>query len=624
MATTDMKGSIAHQTSFALRLASHISSPSNADGNAALSPLSLHVVLSFLAAGAGGDTREQLAAILGAAGAGEAEILHALAEHVVQLVLADASGAGGPRVAFANGVFVDASLRLKPVFKEIALGRYKAETYSVDFQTKAAMVAGQVNSWVGKVTSGLIKEILPAGSVDSDTKLVLANALYFKGGWTERFDASQTKDEKFYLLGRSSVKAPFMSSANSQYISSCDNFKVLKLPYQPGGDKRQFSMYILLPEARDGIWSLVTNLTSEPEFLENHIPKGKVPVGHFKLPKFKISFEFEASKLLKGWGLQLPFSAEADLSEMADSPLCVSSIFHKSFVEVNEEGTEAAAASAAVVMCKSLPVEDLLLPVDFVADHPFIFLIREDKVTAGLIKDILPQGSIDNATKLVLGNALYFKGAWHEKFDTFKTKDDIFYLLDGSSVQKPFMPTSKKQYISSTENLKVLKLPYHQGGDKRKFTMFILLPEAHDGLWSLVKRLSTEPEFIENHIASYKVEVGKFKLPKFKISFGFEASNLLQGSGLHLPFSPGADLSEMVDSQVAQNLYISSVHHKSFVEVNEEGTEAAPATATPITLQSQPVIVDFVADHPFLFLIREETNGVVLFVGHVVNPLMSS
>ncbi|KAM0906680.1 hypothetical protein ACQ4PT_016640 [Festuca glaucescens] len=397
MATTDMKRSIAHQTSFALRLASHISSPSNADGNAALSPLSLHVVLSFLAAGAGGDTREQLAAILGAAGAGEAEILHALAEHVVQLVLADESGAGGPRVAFANGVFVDASLLLKPVFKEIALGSVQSNLLidTCGFSTKnqnggevsiaslnefddAAMVAGQVNSWVGKVTSGLIKEILPAGSVDSDTKLVLANALYFKGGWTERFDASQTKDEKFYLLGRSSVKAPFMSSANSQYISSCDNFKVLKLPYQPGGDKRQFSMYILLPEARDGIWSLVTNLTSEPEFLENHIPKGKVPVGHFKLPKFKISFEFEASKLLKGWGLQLPFSAEADLSEMADSPLCVSSIFHKSFVEVDEEGTEAAAASAAVVMCKSLPVEDLLLPVDFVADHPFIFLIRED------------------------------------------------------------------------------------------------------------------------------------------------------------------------------------------------------------------------------------------------------
>lgn len=138
--TTDIRLSIAHQTRFALRLASAISSPSNADaaaGNAAFSPLSLHVALSLIAAGAGGATRDQLAATIGAAGPGDAEAgLHALAELVVQLVLADASGAGGPRVAFADGVFVDASLSLKPSFKEVAVGKYKAETHSVDFQTK--------------------------------------------------------------------------------------------------------------------------------------------------------------------------------------------------------------------------------------------------------------------------------------------------------------------------------------------------------------------------------------------------------------------------------------------------------------------------------------------------------
>ncbi|XP_047088029.1 serpin-ZX-like [Lolium rigidum] len=396
MAATDMNHSVARQTSFGLRLASAIFSASNADGadgNAAFSPLSLHVMLSFITAGAGGDTRDQLASILGFRGPGETDGLHALAEHVVQLTLADASGAGGPRVALANGVFVDASLQLKPLFKEIALAKYKSETHSVDFKTKPAEVAGQVNSWVDKVTSGLIKEILPAGSIDDYTKLVLSNALYFKGAWIERFDASKTKDEKFYLigwnlLGWNSVKAPFMSSTNSQYISSCDNFKVLKLPYQPGGDRRQFSMYILLPEARDGIWSLARKLTSEPEFLEKHIPTGKVPVRYFKLPKFKISFGFEASELLKGLGLQLPFSMEADLSEMVDyssldRSMSVSSVFHKSFVEVNEEGTEAAAASASVVrMCKSLRAKPPT-KVDFVADHPFIFVIRED--TTGVV-----------------------------------------------------------------------------------------------------------------------------------------------------------------------------------------------------------------------------------------------
>ncbi|KAF7047897.1 hypothetical protein CFC21_056751 [Triticum aestivum] len=384
MAATDTRLSVAHQTRFALRLASAISSPSNADGaagNAAFSPLSLHVALSLIAAGAGGATRDQLAATLGAVGQGEAESLHALAQQVVQLVLADASVEGGPRVAFANGVFVDTSTPLKSSFKEVAVGKYKAETHSVDFQTKAGEVACQVNTWVEKITSGLIKEILADGSVDSTSRLVLGNALYFKGAWTEEFDASKTKDGKFHLLDGSSVQAPFMSSTNEQYISSCDNMKVLKLPYRQGGDMRQFSMYILLPEANDGLWNLAEKVSSEPEFLEKHTPTEKVPVRHFKLPKFKISFGFEASSLLKGLGLHLPFSGEADLSEMVDSAeeqnLCVSSVFHKSFVEVNEKGTEAAAATAAVVMLESLPL-DPPMEIDFIADHPFLFMIRED------------------------------------------------------------------------------------------------------------------------------------------------------------------------------------------------------------------------------------------------------
>ncbi|KAK1645806.1 hypothetical protein QYE76_063611 [Lolium multiflorum] len=383
MATTDIRLSIEHQTRFAFRLASAISSTSDSkgpSGNTAFSPLSLHVALSLVAAGAGGATRDQLAATLGAAGPGQADGLHALSEQVVQVVLADASAAGGPRVAFANGVFVDASLQLKPAFKDLAVGKYKAETQSVDFQNKAAEVAGQVNSWVEKITTGLIKEILPSGSVDNTTRLVLGNALYFKGAWNEKFDASKTKDDKFHLLDGSSVQVPFMTTTKKQYLLASDSLKVLKLPYQQGGDKRQFSMYILLPEAQDGLSNLANKLSTEPDFMEKHIPTQKVPVGQFKLPKFKISFGFEASDLLKGLGLQLPFSTEADLSEMVDSPLAkslyVSSVFHKSFVEVNEEGTEAAAATAAVVTLRSLPVEPVKM--DFVADHPFLFVIRED------------------------------------------------------------------------------------------------------------------------------------------------------------------------------------------------------------------------------------------------------
>nr|ACN59483.1 serpin 1 [Triticum aestivum] len=375
---TDVRLSIAHQTRFALRLASTISSnPKSAASNAAFSPVSLHSALSLLAAGAGSATRDQLVATLGT---GEVEGLHALAEQVVQFVLADASSAGGPRVAFANGVFVDASLLLKPSFQELAVCKYKAETQSVDFQTKAAEVTTQVNSWVEKVTSGRIKNILPSGSVDNTTKLVLANALYFKGAWTDQFDSYGTKNDYFYLLDGSSVQTPFMSSMDDdQYISSSDGLKVLKLPYKQGGDNRQFSMYILLPEAPGCLSSLAEKLSAEPDFLERHIPRQRVAIRQFKLPKFKISFGIEASDLLKCLGLQLPFSDEADFSEMVDSPmpqgLRVSSVFHQAFVEVNEQGTEAAASTAIKMVPQQARPPSVM---DFIADHPFLFLLRED------------------------------------------------------------------------------------------------------------------------------------------------------------------------------------------------------------------------------------------------------
>ncbi|KAF3974539.1 hypothetical protein CMV_002147 [Castanea mollissima] len=262
--------------------------------------------------------------------------INSFASQYVAVVFADASPFGGPRLSFAHGVWLDKSLSLKPSFKRVVDTNYKAALKQVDFQTKAAEVTSTVNLWAEKETSGLIKVVLPSGSVDSTTRLIFANALYFKGAWDEKFDASATEESDFHLLNGSSVQVPFMTSKRSR---------------------------LLVP----------LMVSKSLNFLIN-----KVKVGEFRIPKFKISFGFEASKLLKELGLVLPFSGEADLTEMVDSllgqNLYVSSIFHKSFIEVNEEGTEAAAASAAVIVLASLPPPKM----DFVADHPFLFLIRED------------------------------------------------------------------------------------------------------------------------------------------------------------------------------------------------------------------------------------------------------
>lgn len=247
-----------------------------------------------------------------------------------------------------------------------------------------------------------------------------------------------------------------------------------------------------------------------------------------------------------------------------------------------------------------------------------------EKETNGLIKELLPSGSVDSSTRLILANALYFKGAWNEKFEASKTSDFDFYLTDGSSIQVPFMTSKKKQFVSAFDGFKVLTLPYKQGVDKRRFSMYFFLPNERNGLQNLVEKLGSESGFIDRHLPLQEVEVGEFRIPKFKISFGLEASAVLKELGLILPFTSEGDLTEMVDSAHGQNLYVSSIFHKSFIEVNEEGTEAAAASAGVIKLRGLLMDgpIDFVADHPFLFLIREDMTGVVLFIGHVLNPLV--
>lgn len=305
--------------------------------------------------------------------------LNELASQLVTLVFADGSASGGPRLSFVNGVWVDQSLGFKDGFKDVVENVYKAVSNHVDFQTKAVEVATEVNSWAEKQSNGLIKEILPNGAVNNSTRLVFANAVYFKGAWSEKFDPSKTKDSDFHLLDGSKVQVPFMTTKKKQFVREYDGYKVLGLPYLQGEDKRRFTMYVFLPDAKDGLKSLIEKIGSQSEFFDRHVPRSKVEIGQFLIPKFKISFGFEASDMLKDLGVKLPFDGGEGLTEMVDSSvgqsLYVSSIHHKSFVEVNEEGTEAAAATAAVVMLRSIRTDD---KVDFVADHPFLFVIRED------------------------------------------------------------------------------------------------------------------------------------------------------------------------------------------------------------------------------------------------------
>ena len=232
-----------------------------------------------------------------------------------------------------------------------------------------------MNSWVEEATKGLISGPLSYESVNCDTAIIFANALYFKGLWDQKFDASRTQTRDFHLLNGQIVQVPFMTTnTRFHHYRSFAGFKVLKLPYQSGQDPRKFFMYFFLPDEKDGLLNLIQKVKSNPGLLNiQQFDLTKERLTDFWIPKFKFSFGFEDPDTTKKMGLMLPFSP-GELTEVVTCPysgkkLFVSNILHKSCIEVNEEGTQAAAVSVAICEPGCLR-SDYEYP-SFVADHPF-------------------------------------------------------------------------------------------------------------------------------------------------------------------------------------------------------------------------------------------------------------
>ncbi|KAK1407528.1 hypothetical protein QVD17_39144 [Tagetes erecta] len=340
--------------------------------------MSIHIILSLLATGSNGQTHDKILSFLKMNNTSD---LNSLYLELMPFIFADGGPKGGARVSYANGVWVDKTLTLKPSFKHVVETVYKAGCKQVHFQTNAVEIANEVNLWVEKQTDGLITQVLSAEAIHLyPTRLILANAVYFKGAWSQKFNRTATKESSFYLLNGSEVRVPFMTSKEKQLVYEYDEFKVLGLPYLQRQDKRWLTMYFFLPHAKDGLQSLVEKIGSTSNFFESHIPHETREVGEFLIPKFKISFGFEASNMLKELGVLFPSNDVYDFSEMVDLSVGsdwvnVSSLHHKSFVEVNEEGTKASVVSLASFWFSG-PGDDA--KVDFVGDHPFLFVIRED------------------------------------------------------------------------------------------------------------------------------------------------------------------------------------------------------------------------------------------------------
>lgn len=276
----------------------------------------------------------------------------------------------------ANALWVEKSFPLQDAFKAALMEFYMGEAFAVDFKGAAEKKRKRINQWVENETMGKITNLLPENSLNSNTRLILTNAIYFKGEWEEPFEKDQTESEDFWLNENQKKAVPMMNKTDSFNYAQTEELQVLEMPYK-GGD---LSMLILLPKGKTpkDLKSLEESLTMENMNLYRESLK-RTEVNVF-IPRFTFERDYKLKENLRDLGMPLAFDIQGQEQDAGfsgiskEKKLYVDQVVHKAFINVDEEGTIAAAATGAVFELTSSIRKD---PPVFKADHPFVFLIQE-------------------------------------------------------------------------------------------------------------------------------------------------------------------------------------------------------------------------------------------------------
>ena len=362
----DVSGIVESGNQFAFDLYQQLRSE---DGNLFFSPSSISTALAMTYAGAARKT-----------GAEMAKTLHfnmrsdQLHEEMrfLQAFWTRPDNVKGIRLNLANRLWGHEGYEFLPEFLTVTRDKYAAELARLNF-VQSEDARQTINSWVEDQTEDKIKGLLPAGVLSADTKLVLTNAVYFRGIWSDPFRKESTKDEDFHLSTTDKIKVPTMCRLDGFQYGAVDDLQILELPYGDGS----LSIVILLPTEIDGLADLEAKLTLQD--LRRWMASAEyVEEVEVYLPKFKATSQFQMADTLKAMGMESAFDANAaDFSGMTGGrDLFLSAVIHKAFVDVNEEGTEAAAATGMVACTSALIPRE---PPVFRADHPFVFMIRDNR-----------------------------------------------------------------------------------------------------------------------------------------------------------------------------------------------------------------------------------------------------
>ncbi len=359
------------------------------EGNLFFSPYSISTALAMTYGGARGTTAEAMAKTLHFTL--DNKELHPAFAALIQEINDDPKvdpKKRGYQLSTANALWAQRGYRFLPEYLRLTKDNYGASVEEVDFAKATEAARKTINDWVEKETRDKIKELLKKGTLDSMTRLVLTNAIYFKGNWASQFKKDQTRDETFHLSADKTIKTPLMHQTRPFGYAENDTYQTLEMPYVG----KHLSMVVLLPRKVDGLPALEKAMAADG-FAASlaRLPQREVIV---TLPKFKTTREFSLKETLSALGMGIAFSDQANFSGMngGSETLKIADVIHKAFVDVNEEGTEAAAATAVTIAANSSAIP--APKPEFRADRPFVFLIRDTRNNS-----ILFLGRITNPQK---------------------------------------------------------------------------------------------------------------------------------------------------------------------------------------------------------------------------------
>ncbi|XP_040840689.1 serpin B4-like isoform X1 [Ochotona curzoniae] len=354
--------------------------------NVFYSPFSITAALRLLLLGSKGNTAQQIREVLhlqeDTKNTKEESTRHVEGSenvhfHFQELVTDLSKPTDAYQLKIANKFYGEKTFPFSQKYVDAITKYYLANAESVDFVNDAEENEKKINCWVESQTNGKIKNLLPDGTLDSSTILVLVNAIYFKAEWDQKFYTNKTKEAEFWLTKDTSKPVRMMKQVDYFNFALLEDAeaRILEIPYKG----KDLSMIVLLPNEVEGLQKLEQHLTAEKlikwmssENMEN------VEV-NLHLPQFKMEKSYELNSMLKAMGIVDAFNPrDADLSGLAEHRgLVVSEALHKSFVEVTEEGTEAAAATGLVTRVTSMPVQE-----QFYCNHPFLFFIKQNKTNS--------------------------------------------------------------------------------------------------------------------------------------------------------------------------------------------------------------------------------------------------